>query len=91
MNACFAAIARAAEKERARAYAALEATLEGARRRQLAAAEKAWAAYRDAECAFEADRYEGGSLAPTIHGSCVAELTQQRTKLLEGLRQQEDL
>jgi uncharacterized protein YecT (DUF1311 family) len=90
MNVCFGLIARQAEGARARAYDDLLGVVDGKERGQLEAAEKAWRAYRDAECRQEAGRYEGGSLAPTIHASCVIGLTEERTRLLERLRKETD-
>ena len=48
----------------------------------LIAAQRAWIAFRDAECAFRAAQFEGGSIAPLIRSTCLAELTQQRTNML---------
>jgi uncharacterized protein YecT (DUF1311 family) len=86
MNACYAALARDAEAQRGRAYASLEALLDGDERGRLAAAERAWRGYLDAECNYEAALYEGGSLQPTIHGTCVIRLTLQRQAELEDQR-----
>ena len=41
----------------------------------LIAAQRAWIAFRAAQ-------FEGGSIAPLIRSTCLAELTQQRTKML---------
>lgn len=48
----------------------------------LVAAEKAWIAYRDAECAYQAQRYEGGSMQPQVYSSCLAALTEDRIRQL---------
>ncbi len=85
MNVCFAVLARQAEGARAKAYAALEADLEPDRRRALAAVEKAWRAFVQAQCAFEADDYEGGSLQPTIVSGCMLRHRTARAAELEAL------
>jgi uncharacterized protein YecT (DUF1311 family) len=85
MNFCFSLLVRAAEAQRARAFTALQKAVEPERRSALASVEKAWRAFVDAQCAFEAAVYEGGSLQPTIHAGCVLDLTQARIEKLEQL------
>ena len=48
-------------------------------------AQRSWLAYRDAECAVQRDRFEGGSIAPLIANSCLFTLTEQRTEQLQTL------
>ncbi|WP_274425637.1 lysozyme inhibitor LprI family protein [Chelativorans sp. YIM 93263] len=56
----------------------------------LIAAQRAWIAYRDAECKFQASGVEGGSIYPTIRAFCLRQLTDARTQDLEDyLRCQE--
>jgi uncharacterized protein YecT (DUF1311 family) len=50
----------------------------------LKAAEKAWIVYRDAECSFEAESYDGGSIQPMIESDCEAALTVQQTERLKS-------
>jgi uncharacterized protein YecT (DUF1311 family) len=49
--------------------------------KELLASQRAWIAYRDAECYFRKAQFEGGSIAPLIYSSCLSELTKQRTKI----------
>jgi len=49
----------------------------------LAKAERAWVAFRDAECAFAASGVEGGSVQPTVLAGCRADLTQKRVEELK--------
>jgi uncharacterized protein YecT (DUF1311 family) len=51
---------------------------------QLVKTEQRWIAYRDSECEFAASRYLGGSLSPVVEGSCLIDLTVQRTKILRA-------
>lgn len=44
--------------------------------------QRKWLTYRDAECDYEAGRYEGGSMQPLVRYSCLEDLTRARTKLL---------
>ena len=46
-------------------------------------ANEAWATYRDAQAAFSAAQYKGGSIAPTIHGAELERVTRER---IIGLR-----
>lgn len=41
-------------------------------------AQRKWIPYRDAACKVEAMQYEGGSMQPLVHVSCLAGLTRQR-------------
>lgn len=64
---------------------------DAAEKRHLAAAEKAWSAYRQATCEYEAARYAGGSLQPTVFGDCMARLaTARRGELESALRSHEE-
>lgn len=59
-------------------YQDLRATLSSAEQTQLEAAETAWLSFRDANCAFERNRFETGSIAPMIAASCLEQLTDER-------------
>lgn len=48
----------------------------------LVAAEKAWIAFRDAECTYEAQAVEGGSMQPMVYANCLQSLTEDRIKQL---------
>ena len=45
----------------------------------LRKAQRAWIAFRDGQCAWEAGFFNGGSMQPLIRQSCLTELTQART------------
>jgi uncharacterized protein YecT (DUF1311 family) len=49
----------------------------------LIAAQRAWIAYRDAQCAVEGQEMRGGSGEPMIAGQCLARLTRERTAYLK--------
>ena len=51
----------------------------------LLASQRAWLAYRDAECLNESYRYRGGTMAGMEELGCRATLTQTRTKQLHDL------
>lgn len=48
----------------------------------LRKAQRAWLAFRDAECAYQSEGEKGGSLWPLEHADCMTELTNQRIKQL---------
>lgn len=45
--------------------------------------QRSWIQYRDLQCNYEAAQYEGGSIQPMVHSSCLANLTQQRNQILQ--------
>jgi uncharacterized protein YecT (DUF1311 family) len=49
----------------------------------LTKAQRAWVAFRDAECTLEAVGEEGGTAQPMIYNQCLARLTQLRTEQLQ--------
>lgn len=49
----------------------------------LTIAQRAWLTFRDAQCAFVGDAYEGGSAQPMMMTTCLSEITLQRVKELE--------
>ena len=59
----------------------------------LVAAQRAWIAFRDAECAFVGSKTAGGSVNPIIVAQCKAGLTDLRVKDFEYFlkRQEGDL
>jgi uncharacterized protein YecT (DUF1311 family) len=56
-------------------YGKLKAKLNASDQAALQAAEKAWIAYRDAECAFETSGTAGGSIHPMVLSMCLDEKT----------------
>jgi uncharacterized protein YecT (DUF1311 family) len=49
----------------------------------LITAQRAWIAFRDAECAFVGSDSVGGSVNPLVVSSCLAELTNKRVEDLK--------
>ena len=49
----------------------------------LTTAQRAWLAFRDAECKLEASGVEGGTAQPMIYNQCLSWLTQLRTAQLQ--------
>lgn len=67
-------------KVRAEAEArdAADAGAQGANVKSLLAAQRAWLAYRDAECDNTYQRYIGGTIRSLMAGSCLAEMNAER-------------
>jgi uncharacterized protein YecT (DUF1311 family) len=66
-----------------RSYRRLMQKLDAPGKTKLVTAEKAWLAYRDTHCAFDADSFRGGSIQPQVEASCRTELTRQRVNQLD--------
>jgi len=54
----------------------------------LRKAERAWIAFRDANCDYEGFSARGGSMEPMLVNQCLARLTRDRTRQLRDLIQQ---
>lgn len=87
MNECAAADFKKADADLNAAYKKAQARLEGQddQKKRLQTAQRAWIAFRDAECAFAGG--QGGSVSPMNDMMCQTRLTEVRsadlTKYLE--------
>jgi uncharacterized protein YecT (DUF1311 family) len=82
MNQCAAQQNAAADKELNALYQQITTRLkaEPERKKLLVGAQRAWVAFRDAECKFSASGVEGGSVYPLIYSSCTTDLTKARVQ-----------
>jgi len=80
MNQCAAQQNAAADKELNALYQQITSRLKSNpdSKKQLVSAQRAWVAFRDAECKFSASGVEGGSVYPLIYSNCTTELTKAR-------------
>ena len=53
---------------------------DGKTQQKLRQAQSIWLQYRSANCESEASIYEGGSIRPAVYYSCLASMTEERTK-----------
>jgi len=53
-------------------------------RKLLQDSQRAWIAFRDAECKFASSGIEGGSVQPMIHSGCLQGLTDARVTQLDS-------
>lgn len=49
------------------------------------ASQRAWLAFRDAQCVIEGGEYAGGSMQPMVRSQCLARLTRERTAQLKDM------
>jgi len=84
MNECAAIAYQAADQKLNQVYQELKSALPDYRQPKLVTVQQVWIKFRDANCEFEKSAVEGGSLAPTIYYNCLSQLTEQRTKELQG-------
>ena len=79
MNQCADAQYRVADKALNATYGKLLAKLTPPGRSALQTAQRAWLAYRDAQCAFETLGTAGGSVHPFVLSACLEEMTVAQT------------
>lgn len=82
MNICANADYEAADAKLNAAYKDLVSGNDEKANKLLQTAQRAWIAFRDAECAYAAADSEGGSIYPMEVSQCLTELTNERTKQL---------
>jgi uncharacterized protein YecT (DUF1311 family) len=87
MRICAGSEAQAADRQLNQVYQQLIGKLDGQQKKRLTTAQLAWINFRDRTCAYEQGRFEGGTFAPVANASCLARVTQQRTKDLENYLQ----
>lgn len=80
MNRCAAKDAGREDALLNKNYKELVAKLDGKQKEQLKNVQLAWIKFRDLQCHFESDGYEGGSMQPLVHSSCLYKQTKQRNK-----------
>jgi uncharacterized protein YecT (DUF1311 family) len=80
LNTCADASYRTADAELNRLYRQITGRLQGEAdtAKALVAAQRAWLAFRDAECTFATADVAGGSIYPMIYSGCLEGLTRKR-------------
>ncbi|MER9233519.1 lysozyme inhibitor LprI family protein [Mesorhizobium sp. M0622] len=82
MNICADADYKAADAKLNKAYQELIGASDAKAMKLLQTAQRAWIAFRDAECSYSAADSEGGSIYPMLVSECLTRLTDDRTKQL---------
>ncbi|NNB43772.1 lysozyme inhibitor LprI family protein [Pseudomonas chlororaphis] len=82
MNQCAAQQHQAADKELNTLYQRITQRLKDNPddKKLLVSAQRAWVAFRDAECGFAASGVAGGSVYPLIYSNCTTDLTKARVE-----------
>jgi len=80
MNVCADKAYRKADGELNALYTKIKQRLAGNAEttKQLVAAQRAWVAFRDAECTFATSSVSGGSIYPTVYAGCLEDITKAR-------------
>ncbi|TPI35310.1 DUF1311 domain-containing protein [Mesorhizobium sp. B3-1-6] len=82
LNICADADYQAADAKLNATYKGLVGDNDQKANKLLQTAQRAWIAFRDAECAYSTADSEGGSIQPMEVSECLTELTNQRIKQL---------
>ncbi|MER9305322.1 lysozyme inhibitor LprI family protein [Mesorhizobium sp. M0293] len=85
MNICAGEDYQAADARLNTAYQDLISADDANSKRLLQVAQRAWIAFRDAECAHSTAASEGGSIHPMEVSQCLTRLTNDRVKQLAAL------
>ena len=72
-----------ADNELNQVYKKLVKKLNEKEKKLLITAQKNWIRFRDSKCEFEKEEYNGGSIQPLIHYTCLTECTEDRIKDLK--------
>ena len=72
-----------ADKKLNQIYRQLQAKLSRNQKQRMTNAQLAWIKFRDANCDYERGQFEGGTMASHIGISCLADMTEKRTKELQ--------
>jgi len=84
MNFCADKDYQAADKKLNEAYRKAAAQEDAHGRDLLKQSERAWMTYRDAQCTYQTNASEGGSIQPMEYSECLTEKTKARIKELQS-------
>jgi len=91
MTMCQKAAADVADAEMSWTWVKVKAKMQAADRAEagnvaaLLASQRAWLAFRDAECRIESYEWRGGSMQAYTENQCLTEVTKARTRQLRGM------
>lgn len=84
INQCSEQEFKEQDNELTKLYKYYYSKLDNARKAQLQKSQQAWIMFRDLSCQYEANYYEGGSLAPMIYSNCLKNKTKERINDLKN-------
>lgn len=88
MNVCADREYKAADRQLNQAYRQLQTKLSGKQKQRMTNAQLIWIKFRDANCDYERNQFEGGTMAGATGTNCLARMTEQRTQDLENYLQE---
>ncbi|MGH7773989.1 MAG: lysozyme inhibitor LprI family protein [Candidatus Binatia bacterium] len=95
LNRCYQAQYHRVDKELNGIYRKLTSNLQSRNLKdeleRLRTVQKEWINFRDKSCAFESDRYRGGSMEPMVRSLCLIRETRYRNQTLRGLLKEYEL
>ncbi|MBN3789627.1 lysozyme inhibitor LprI family protein [Burkholderia sp. Ac-20353] len=84
INECIGRSMKASDRQLNDTYRALLAKVSKDGGEHLRKAERAWLAWRDAQCEFNTMGTRGGSINSSMYGMCIDTLTREQTKRLDA-------
>jgi uncharacterized protein YecT (DUF1311 family) len=84
MDQCVGRAMKASDQKLNETYKALLAKVSKNGADRLRKAQRAWVAWRDAQCEFNTMGTSGGSINSSMYGLCIDELTQEQTHRLDA-------
>ncbi len=87
LNICTAQEYKQADQKLNKLYKSYTAKLTSAQRKQFIDIQKTWVNYKNKDCRYTAQAYEGGSMYPLVLNDCLTEKTEDRIEDLEDYLQ----
>ena len=88
-NRCYAAQSERVEAELNGKYQELLGALDGHsmsdKKKDLINVERLWVKFKEANCTFEGNMYEGGTLSSQVKSQCLTREAKRQTQVLNGL------
>jgi uncharacterized protein YecT (DUF1311 family) len=91
LNVCSSQELQAADTKLNQLYQQLLPKISSQQKQRLNKAQLTWVKFRDETCDYTAGQFDGGSAATFVYNSCLAEVTKNRVKDLEGYLEQASL
>jgi len=91
LNKCAQAEYASADKKLNTIYNSYRNLLDDKGKKSLLAMQKQWINFRDLACKHEAAYFEGGTVQPMVFASCMRNLTEAQTKLIQDWLEREKL
>lgn len=91
LNACSSQDLQAADTKLNQLYQQLLPKISSQQKQRLNKAQLTWVKFRDETCDYTAGQFDGGSAATFVYNSCLAEVTKNRVKDLEGYLERANL